>query len=300
MKKILTLLLALIMMLALVACGGNGDSSGNGDDSGITPPADNEAPPEPPPPPPEPPEPPPTPPQEEAPSVAVGSVIPFGDFDWLVLDVQDDRMLIITKDIIAMRQYHPFDEINWDTFWNNPFMLSITWAESDIRQYLNDEFINRFSAEDMAQIIETTVVTNDNPWFGTAGGEDTTDRIFLLSLEEVLQYFGDSGQMGHGPTERPIPAYAPDLTIGWEFGITDEYDEARVARVGAEAAAHSWRNEGDAVLWWLRSPGYRTYKAASVTSNGGLSVVGADVMVEGSDWSPANNGVRPAMWVYIG
>ena len=295
MKKIFVLLLAVVLTLALAACGGNG--------GGAEPPQVDTPTPTPvtPTPTPETPTPEPTPPQEETPSAAVGDIIPFGGYDWLVLDVQGDRALIITEDIIALRQYHAFDEINWDTFWTNPFELSITWAESDIRQYLNDEFFNRFSAADMAQIMETTVVNNDNPWFGTAGGEDTTDRIFLLSLEEVLQYFGDSGQIQHGPTESPLPPYAPDGAIAWEPGISDEYNEARIARIGAEAdlTDSSWLNTGDAILWWLRSPGHRTDTAVSVSRDGDLLVVGVDVKVEGSDWSPANHGVRPALWLNL-
>jgi hypothetical protein len=45
---------------------------------------------------------------------------------------------------------------------------------------------------------------------------DTDDYIFLLSLEEVVKYFGDSGQLLNG-------------NPNYEHGISDEYNGARIA-----------------------------------------------------------------------
>ena len=40
----------------------------------------------------------------------------------------------------------------------------------------------------------------DNNWYKTIGGDDTEDRIFLLSLEEaVCRYFGDSSSLLYNP-----------------------------------------------------------------------------------------------------
>lgn len=76
--------------------------------------------------------------------------------------------------------------------------VDVTWETSSIRQYLNGDFFNNFSQADRARIRETYVINNDNPWTfdgmgNTPGGANTTDRIFLLSIDEVLRYFGDSG-----------------------------------------------------------------------------------------------------------
>ena len=185
-------------------------------------------------------------------------IIEFGGYDWRVLDVQGNRMLIITDRVIDRRMYHHTFE-------------AVTWETSDIRRYLNIDFFNRFSPQDQARIANTTVINNDNQWFGTRGGDNTTDRIFLLSIEEVVRYFGDSGQLGNRP--------------GGATWIRDEYSSARIARNQRDSA--SW--------WWLRSPGNRPNGAASVDDHGSLDMNGRNVFWEGG----GGGGVRPALWLYL-
>jgi len=139
-------------------------------------------------------------------TVTVGDIIPFGNYDWLVLDVQGHQALVITEQLIAMRAYNHTQTI-------------VTWETSTIRTWLNDDFFGTFSAADQARVVLTTVVTNENPRHLTFGGNDTQDYVFLLSIEEVVQYFGDSGQL----------AIRPNM-------IYDQYNQAR--------SAASW--------WWLR------------------------------------------------
>ena len=79
-------------------------------------------------------------------SAVVGDVIQFGGYDWRVLDIQDGKALIISKDILSTRAYHSVN-------------TEITWEDSDIRQYLNGEFYNGFSAEEKGWIVETSLLT---------------------------------------------------------------------------------------------------------------------------------------------
>ena len=165
--------------------------------------------------------------------LAVGEVIQFGDFDWRVLDVQGDRMLIITEYIIERRDYyHPRDEYNRT--------VDVTWETSAMREYLNNEFLNTFSAADRARILEVTLTNNDNPWFGTDGGNDTTDYIFLLSVEEVVRYFGDSSRLSEGSRGTRLA----------DNVIYDQYDEARMTPY--INSTRRW----PADQWLLRTPGY--------------------------------------------
>lgn len=111
--------------------------------------------------------------------ISTGSLIHFGGIFWRVLEIQDGRALIITEDIIEHKAYHsPGGEI--------------TWEHSTIRQYLNGDFYNSFSTADQSRIKETNVINNDNPNYGTAGGNNTTDNIFLLSIDEAQTYFADN------------------------------------------------------------------------------------------------------------
>ena len=210
----------------------------------------------------------------------VGDIIQFGNYDWRVLDVQGNQALIIADRIIYHRTYHHTLEV-------------VTWEASEIRQWLNGDFFASFSPANQARIAETYVINNDNPWdfsemggwINTPGGNYTTDRIFLLSIDEVLRYFGDSGLVARGAVmgcnERDdnSPNW-PELGIYW-WGIMDQYREARIAHdLGGSA---SW--------WWLRSPGFNPFVAALIDHYGFLLLSGVEVSTSG--------GVRPALWLYM-
>ena len=187
-------------------------------------------------------------------SVGAGETIHFGDYSWQVLDVQKDRALVLCERVTEIRQY------------NNKF-IDVTWETSTLRQYLNADFYDRFSAEEKARITETKMQNKINPWYNTKGGKVTNDKIFLLSFGEVVKYFGDSGQL----SSRPADARR----------IDDQFNSARIANDSDDTA--SW--------WWLRSPGFYGLNAAYINADGWIYVDGNNVNRYG--------GVRPAMWLNI-
>jgi len=117
--------------------------------------------------------------EDQQDSVSVGDIIKFGAYDWRVLDVQDGKALILSDLILESRAYHGAGG-------------GITWRVSELRSYLNGAFYNNFNAADRAMIVETEVVNAINPTHGTSGGNDTVDKIFLLSIDEVNGYFSDN------------------------------------------------------------------------------------------------------------
>lgn len=105
----------------------------------------------------------------------------FGDLSWKVLDKSSDggKVLLLSEDIVEERPYHDDEGVGPD----------LTWEASDIRAYLNSSFIVRhFSEEEKSRICDTELENNDNPVFGTNGGNDTIDKVFLLSIEEAWEY----------------------------------------------------------------------------------------------------------------
>jgi hypothetical protein len=110
----------------------------------------------------------------------VGDEVRIGNYDWIVLDKQSDKLLLISKYSIGLGD---FVDKGWE----------ITWDISGVREYLNDTFLNGQlqAGEAKALILPTRVTTPANPTHGTAGGADVTDKLFLLSYEEVLQYMPD-------------------------------------------------------------------------------------------------------------
>ncbi len=181
--------------------------------------------------------------------------VQFGPYSWEVLDVQDGKALLITEDILEMIRFNEEYE-------------AIVWADSSIRKYLNEDFYNEnFSDEEKSKIIEVTNSTPDNEWFGTEGGPDTQDKIFLLSIEEVVRYYGDSGQLENGN---------PDSS----YSIEDEYGKARIAQF-----------EDANERWWLRSPGIEPEFTAMVARCGMLEV--------GGYFAEKREGLRPALWITL-
>ena len=191
-------------------------------------------------------------------NLQVGGTMEFGGYEWVVLDLQGSKALLLSKDIIECRAYH-------DKY------QSVTWKKSGIRKYLNGEFYNRFSAGERALIAETRVINIDNQWYGTSGGNDTNDMIFLLSLEEVTRYFGDIGKLT-GAKHRG-------------YWLSDEYNEKRIAYRSISCKLRS-------LYWWLRSPGNYSILAASVWNDGYVDVTGDSV-------DDNNGGVRPALWLNL-
>jgi len=200
--------------------------------------------------------------------------ITFGGYDWIVLDRQSDKTLIITRDVIELR---PYDSEFTDE----------VWETCTLREYLNGKFFDHFPADDKARIIETKVSNPKNPWYDTDGGEGTTDKIFLLSLEEADLYFSGAGER---LTERCREFdYDCDSFTEVEVGsanggfFSNEHDASRQASY-----------KGDTVFWWLRSPGVHHASAAFVSDNGGIGVMGLDLYAI-LDVGAA--GVRPVLWL---
>jgi len=183
----------------------------------------------------------------------------FGGHNWRVLDVQNGRALLITEGVIGTRRYH----YSW---------VGVTWENSEIRRWLNNDFYNTFTADYRAKIAETLVINNDAHWSwnNRSAGNDTTDRIFLLSPAEVVHYFGDSGFFAAGKWISPT---------GWHNVINDQYNNSRIA----------FNANGLATSWWLRGHGYAS--APDVITNGRIRPGGPDV--------DRQNGIRPAMWIYV-
>lgn len=170
----------------------------------------------------------------------IGYTIPFGEYNWRILEIKGNQALIITEEIVELQWYH------------NKF-VDITWADCTLRNYLNSEFYNKFSKEEKAKIKLIRIENPDSPWFKSKGGKSTNDKIFLLSLKEVSVYFGDSrAKLQNKGKQR--------------WYIDDENNANRQAKYGNEF--HSWR---------LRSPGYYQKTAASVSKFGYIYVRGNGV-----------------------
>ena len=172
------------------------------------------------------------------------------EIEWVVLDQQGNKMLVMTRDCIEQKKF-------------NETYVATTWETSDLRSWLNSEFIQTaFSDEQQSYILTTSVKAEKNPVHHTHGGYDTEDKVFVLSISEFEKYC--------------------------------TYDEARLGKVNPyvlEKGAYEnlTLNTGH---WWLRTPGIAMGRAAYVTSSGTLMHYGE--IIESVIYC-----VRPAMWIEV-
>ncbi len=182
--------------------------------------------------------------------------------EWEILSQEDGRMLLISRYIIECQPY-------------NDEYTEVTWAGSSLRQWLNDEFFyTAFSDEERARIQTVTLTNPANPYTGVDGGIDTEDKVFLLSMDEVLEYFEfeelDPNDMRNGSSSALITS------------ITQYVADIHYAPV-----------YGQLRTWWLRTPGEKPEEACYV------------VMTGVPDWwcssydVRATYGVRPAIWISV-
>ena len=195
----------------------------------------------------------------------VGDIVRFGEYNWRVLAVENGKALLIAEEVIEMLPY-------------NDEHTGVTWETCSLRTYLNGEFFENFNAQERAIICETENVNFDNQWFGTDGGNATEDKIFLLSLEEVVKYFGDSGQLKNKPAE--------DARF-----INDQYNDERVVIIKNEPGMSI--PSPTEYNWWLRSPGRKQEDAAYVWPDGKVLVYGRTASIV------VGIGVRPALWLKL-
>ena len=123
----------------------------------------------------------------------VGSYVIFGSYEqdnnssngkediaWLVLAKDGDRALLISQYALDCKAYHTSDS-------------AVTWETCSMREWLNGTFINdAFSADEQNYIQSTTVTADRNLTYNISPGNDTTDKVFLLSITEAEKYFSSS------------------------------------------------------------------------------------------------------------
>ncbi len=98
------------------------------------------------------------------------------DCEWIVLDRQGDQVLLTKRAAINDVPY-------------NDSSQEVTWEKCTLRKYLNSTFIDQtFTQEEQGIIGITQVQCQDNETYGTEGGSNTADKVFIMNEQEVRQY----------------------------------------------------------------------------------------------------------------
>ncbi len=206
-----------------------------------------------------------------------GDIIKFGAYEqdndytngreaieWIVLEKTKKSLLVISK--------YALDQVSYNT----ERYTSVTWETCTLRKWLNEKFYSKAFNKTEQGLIKTVTLENfDNPQYNTPGGNDTKDKVFLLSLFDMRNS---------------------------DYGFSDEYDtDDENRRCGATAYAiaqgvytsNSFKTKDgeDTCDWWLRSPGRFTDFAAYVDHLGDVDTSGTNVC--------GNLVVRPALYINL-
>jgi hypothetical protein len=144
------------------------------------------------------------------------------------------------------------------------------WQTCSLRRWLNGEFYCGLSPNAQMRIANASMVDGDHLNHNTKGGNDITDKIFLLSLTGIQKYFPDN--------------------------------ESRIARLTAQAVKEAQilakRNdyelefyEGETHWWWTRPSDYIDYSIVHIDSDGSFRRHSIN------DVNNELGGVRPALWL---
>ena len=230
-----------------------------------------------------------------------GNTISFGRYpqdesgivkpiEWVVLKTEKDKVLLLSRYILDKRPYNKKDE-------------NVTWETSDIRRWLNEDFYKiAFNSMEQKKISDTLVRTENNSRYGTGGGNDTKDKVFLLSIEEVEEVFGDNiyekGNIMCDIVDAIIQSFEAR-----EIGSREE-DDRRLLEIlkninvsintkmeFVKTTEYVQKDIKYPYLdWWLRSPGERSNETVAVNGFGSIDKEGRSITIN-------DIGVCPAMWV---
>ena len=141
---------------------------------------------------------------------------------WNILTRDGSKALLLSTYGLDSMPYNETDE-------------AVTWETCTLRKWLNRDFFNMaFSEEEKCKIQMSHIKNIENPEYHTPGGNDTDDRIFLLSADEAVMY------MTQFERQLTKTSYARNVDNFTGYGCD----------------------------WWLRSPGFEPNCADHVWDNG--------------------------------
>ena len=211
-------------------------------------------------------------------TVSVGSHLFFGHYEqdnninngkepieWIVLDFQKEtnKALLLSYYGLNAKPYNEKPE-------------KCTWESCTLRSWLNSEFyLQAFKRKERSGILETSVDNSASQGVSTwktQNGQNTKDRIFLLSFAEAENYLHVT--IKDGKNNHVARAASTDYAEAAGASATDvrvKTDDGQVAK-----------------SWWLRSIGFAEGYAAIIKHDGNLRSAAVNNTVYC---------VRPALWV---
>lgn len=184
---------------------------------------------------------------------------PYLPVQWLVLEKKGSEVLLLSLYGIDTEPYYDLSNTG-----ESDIPESVFWGNSTLHKWLNTFFLqSAFMKTEQDCIQQVTIRTHSNSTYGTSGGGETQDFLFLLSEEEVKQYFDTEAKR--------ITHTVPKVEHG--YGM-----------FGEEPSDNFFDG------WWLRTSGKDAEHTVYVNELG-------QVVTDGTYIFSGHIAVRPAMWV---
>ncbi len=180
---------------------------------------------------------------------------------WRVLQNDGSTLFVVADKAIDCKAY-------------NDEQKSVTWEDCTIRNWLNESFYNTaFSSKEKSVIIEQDAVNENHLSSDIEGGNDTKDKIYLLSfIEAKNESYGFCSDKGIESISRRMEV--------------SDYANTRGVR---KSVSSTFENK---CWWWLRSNGKTGYRAASIDYDGMINTDGFVVWI-------SDEGVCPALHINL-
>lgn len=193
------------------------------------------------------------------------------EIQWRVLHHSGSELFVLSEYILDCKRYHGKSA---DMGWRES--TERTWHDSDLREWLNDEFYNTAFSGAEKQFIKTAHCTDNGE-----GSPDTEDKVFLLSVAELENLSGVHGKDVRRAVGTDFAkTKKPD---GCSLYVYDKSNKDNYILKDGEEAGCSW--------WWLRTQGNKPSRAYFVGT-------GCSIRSYGNN-SISGYGVRPAIKINL-
>ena len=228
----------------------------------------------------------------------IGQIVEFGHYEqdgdtsngmepieWEVLAAEGNQVLLISKYVLDAGAYDNASEHK-------------SWDKCKLRKWLNDTFLNTaFTAEEQIMIPMVTLKNPGNKYCRLKDDVDTEDKVFALSVEEILKYYSFSYTDKSSSFSISEELFIEPTPYAISQGVYEEtVDESTYVAFKEMGISQSSIGKKSA-KWWLRTPGI----SSSACMVGKPGMVGEGCYVNytlSGQHQDGCNGVRPAIYLY--
>ncbi|MBR1741121.1 MAG: hypothetical protein IJ733_04480, partial [Lachnospiraceae bacterium] len=176
---------------------------------------------------------------------------------WRVLSVDESSVFLLADKGLDCKTYNQsWKNVTWESCtlrsWLNGYGKN---SNKDGVDYTSDNFMDQaFSSREQSDILETVVVDKDYPGYGSVVGNNTTDRVYLLSI-------GEAGSASYG-----FLTEISSKSSKTRKSKNTAYAEAQQADI--DYPIYEFHEKYCEGYWWLRSPCYDFYHMAWAVGGG--------------------------------